>query len=196
MATLKEQKARKDYKCSNCNNPIEKGDNYYSFSNSRFSPLKPRCLNCRPKQSEMTQSDFLSRVYSIQESIENLATDSDFESEIESFKGELEELQSECEDKQSNMPDNLQSSPVGQMLENRASSIGEMIDELDSIELTLDEEEIESDVKGDMETDLNKKFENFTKDEKTKFEERVEEEINEKKDEILGEIQNVSYNGE
>ena len=184
MATLKQQKARKEYKCDKCGNKIKKGEQYLRFSISRFSPLKPICLNCRPKPSEMTQSDFLSQVYEIDERIEGMTIEDDFESEIEEIKSELENLQSECEEKRDNMPEQLQDAPTGELLQGRYDSIDEMISELDGIDTECDEEAI----KGDLEQE----------DDETEeaFDEKVQEAIEERKEEILSEIQGVSYNGE
>lgn len=184
MATLKQQKARKEYKCSKCGKKIEKGEQYLRFSLTRFHKPEPRCLNCRPKQSEMTSSDFLSQVWSIDETIQDMTADDVADGCLDDIKSELENLQSETEDKVGNMPDNLQSSPVAEMLQNRADSVQEMIDSLDSIELEVDEEEIKSEVERDKD------------DSEEEYQEKVEEAIKEKKEEILSEIQGVSYNGE
>ena len=60
-AILNRQKARKEYDCTKCEGKIKKGDEYYRFSLSRFHPLCPLCLNCKPT------FDFLSTIYGIED---------------------------------------------------------------------------------------------------------------------------------
>lgn len=190
------KKARKDI----AGTDIKKGDSYYWWK-FRFQKGK-HCSKTRPKPSQLTQSDFLSRIYDIQERIESMTIDSDFESEIPDIISELEELQSECEDKLSNMPDQLQSAPVGEMLQNRADEVGNMASDLESInlEIDIDEEDIKSEVESEFEKDFKKEIKDFNEEEKQKLEkaieERMEEESESMKEEILSEIQGVTYNGE
>lgn len=162
------KKARKDVKGTD----IKKGESYYWWKFRFGSKISSRT---QPRQSQLTQSDFLSQIYEIQERIEDMTIEDDFESEVSDIVSELENLQSECEDKISNMPDQLQSAPTGELLQNRADSIQEMIDELEGIDKEVDEESI----KADLDKDDDK-----------------EEAIEDRKQEILEEIQNVSYNGE
>lgn len=184
MATLKEQKARKDYKCSECEAKIKKGDTYLRFSISRFDKLEPRCLNCRPKPSEMTQSDFLSRVYGIGESLEKLDPTEDLEETVSGIISELEELRDETQDKHDNMPDQLQESGTGELLQNRVESIEEMISELEGIDIEVDEDAVKNEVEreeGESDDDYGS---------------RVEDAVTGKKDEIIAELSNISYQGE
>ncbi len=169
------KKARKD------NPAVKKGESYYWW---KFRFGSKHYSKTRPKQSQLTQSDFLSQVYEIDERIEGMTIEDDFESEIEEIKSELENLQSECEEKRDNMPEQLQDAPTGELLQGRYDSIDEMISELDGIDTECDEEAI----KGDLEQE----------DDETEeaFDEKVQEAIEERKEEILSEIQGVSYNGE
>lgn len=160
------KKARKDY----LNFGIKKGDSYYYWE-FRYGGVHKSKV--RPRPSQLTQSEFLGTVYSIQEQIEDLSTDEDFQSFIDGLVEELETLRDDCDDKLSNMPDQLQDAPTGELLQNRSGDIDEMISELESIDTDVDEE----------------KEEDETDDE---YEERIEQ----KKQEILEEIQGVCYNGE
>lgn len=171
MATLKRQKARKEYVCSNssCKKVIKVGDEYYRFSQSRFHPLRILCLACRPTRSQMTGSEFLSTMFAIEDgdmskvSIE--AIQDDAQSIIEGIIGQLEELRDETEERRENMPESLQDAPTGEMLQGRVDSVEEMISELEDIETDIDEE-------------------------------LSEEEKQERYEEIQQAIQDVGYNGE
>ena len=79
---INSQVARKEYKCGKCSCTINKGDTYLSYS-PKYQAKKIRCKNCYPKPSELTSSEKLSTLYSIQESmdeyksIEEILIDSD-----------------------------------------------------------------------------------------------------------------------
>jgi len=171
------KKARKDYP----EEGIKKGESYYwwkfRFGSKNYSKTQPR-------PSQLTQSDFLSQIYGIDERIADMTIEDDFESEIEDIKSELETLQSECEERRDNMPEQLQDSETGELLQGRYDSVDEMISELDGIDVEVDEESIKS--------DLEKEGDESEEE----FEEKVNQAINERKEEILGEIQGVCYNGE
>lgn len=131
------KKARKDYP----NQGIKKGDSYYYWT-FRYGG-KCKSLTS-PRPSQLTSSDFLSTMYTIQEEIEDLSTDnySDGES-LETFAqekaDEIRSLGEEQSDKQSNMPDSLQDSPTGELLEERANACEEMADELENIDTDVEE---------------------------------------------------------
>ena len=169
MATLKRQKARKEYVCSNssCKTVIKVGDEYYRFSMSRFQPLRILCLACKPSRSQMTGSDFLSTIYDIEDSMAGLSVENMEEAQglIDELVGQLEELRDETESRRDNMPESLQDAPTGEMLQGRYDSVEEMLGELEDIETDIDEE--------------------LSEDEKE-----------DRKEEILQAIQDVCYNGE
>ena len=168
------KKARKD------NPACKKGESYYwwkfRFGSKNYSKTKPR-------QSQLTQSDFLSQIYGICETIEDMTIESNFENEIDEIKSELETLQSECEEKRDNMPEQLQDTGSGELLQERYDSIDEMMSELDGIDTEVNEESIKADL--EREEDESEK----------EFNERAEQEVDSKKEEILDEIKGVCYNG-
>ena len=168
MATLKRQKSRKEYICSKCEKKIEKGEEYYRFSLTRFQVPRILCLACKPTRSQMTGSDFLSTMYGIEDdSIAKLTTGDmeDAQSAVEAIVGELEELRDETEERHENMPEQLQDAPTGELLQGRVDSVQEMIDELEAVDIDIDDE--------------------LTTCEKE-----------ERKEEILGELTSICYGGE
>ncbi|KKN67396.1 hypothetical protein LCGC14_0462600 [marine sediment metagenome] len=176
------------------NNPVcKKGESYYwwkfRFGSKHYSLTKPR-------QSQLTQSDFLSQIYGLQETIEDMNIESNFESDVEEIKSELENLQSGCEEKRDNMPEQLQDAPTGELLQGRYDSIEEMISELDAIDVECDEDSIKEEVTSEFKEDFEKEPKDFSKEEKEKLESAIEEKIEGRKEEILEEIQNIGYNGE
>lgn len=69
------KKARKDVS----NSDIKKGESYYWWK-FRFGG---KCVSrTPPKQSQLTQSDFLSQIYKIQDRISEMTTDDDFENHL------------------------------------------------------------------------------------------------------------------
>jgi len=160
------KKAMKDYPDSG----IKKGDSYYWWK-FRFSS-KFRSLT-RPKQSQLTQSAFMSTVLSIQERIEELSIEDVSEHMVEDFVSELQSLGEETDDSLSNMPDSLQDSPTGELLQGRVDEVENMVNELESVDCSVD-------------------IEKETDESKDEFEQRIED----RKQEILDEIQGITYNGE
>lgn len=142
MATLRKQKSAKEYDCSKCGSHIQKGVEYYRFSASRFQKLKPRCINCKPTRQEMTNSDFWVQYYDIDDHIQGLTIEDmeDAQAAVDDIVEQLEMLRDEQEEKLYNMPDQLQESETGQLLQERYDGVQEMVDELQSIDLEIDEE--------------------------------------------------------
>jgi hypothetical protein len=125
------KKARKD-------NPVCKaGESYYwwkfRYGGKHFS-LTP------PKRSQLTQSDFLSRMYEVEDDMIGGLSSSgmsaeDLKGEVENICDELRQLAEECEEKRYNMPEGLQEGDVGLLLEERSYSCEDMCSELEGIDL-------------------------------------------------------------
>ena len=179
------KKARKDVP----NSDIKKGESYYWWQH-KFGTKQ--VSKTQPKPSQITQSGFLSAIYGIQETIESLGTNDELDTAIEDIISELETLRDECEEKRDNMPEQLQDSGSGELLQNRADSVQEMIDELDSVDCDIDDPTDE-----EIKDEAGEKEEKETEEE---YEDRLTETRDDiilgKKEEILEEIQNISYNGE
>lgn len=186
---------------------IKKGEAYYWW---QFAYGRKNFSKGRPKNSQLTQSAYLSTLYGIQESIEEISAESadDLQSQIDDIKSQLEELRDEQEEKRSNMPDSLQESPTGELLQERYDSLDNSISELDGIDIDYEEpsdDELREDAiselgltpkeKDDDEEEVND--EGFTEKEEAQIEEKICELRQEKFDEWLNEkleeIQGVSF---
>lgn len=152
------KKARKDIP----DYDIKKGDSYYWW---KFAYGRKQCSKTRPERSRLTQSEFFSQLYAIEDNLYGLTAQEDLESARDDIVSELETLRDECQDKHDNMPEQLQDSGSGELLQNRVDSLDEFIDELNDVDLEVDEE-------------------------------LKDEELEDRQQEVLDELQAVCYNGE
>lgn len=119
---------------------IRKGDSYYWWK-FRYGPK--RVSKTYPKPSQLTQSEFLSSMYDLQERIDQLDPESyvddpeSLRSELEDIAAEIRGLGEEQASKRDNMPEQLQDSDVGVLLEERADGCESWADELESIDPDL-----------------------------------------------------------
>lgn len=125
--------------CGKCGEKIKAGD-AYRWWKFRFGGKHVRCvtMGCRPRPSDLTQSEFYGTLYSIQETIQDACTEArvseDASALIEEARSQAEELRglgSEQEDKLSNMPEGLQQGDTGQLLQTRAEECQSKADELE-----------------------------------------------------------------
>ncbi len=182
--------ARKDY----LDVGIKKGESYWWWK-FNFSRTVYRSKT-QPKRSQLTRSDFLSQIYEIEDRIQGMTTDADIEGEIEDIKSDLENLRDEQEEKRSNMPEQLQETGSGEILQNRYDSLDEMIGELDGIAADVDEEALGQEATDEFLHEKGKAIEELTDEDKEALEDAKKEKIAERKQEILDELGNISYNGE
>lgn len=128
--------ARKD----NPDYDIKKGDSYYwwkfRFGGKRVSKTKPR-------RSQLTQSEFLSQVYDLEDEIGEAgpADLDELRSLVEDWVNRIRDIGSECEEKLNNMPDSLQQGPTGEQLQSRIDGMEEWASELEGLDLEPDEGE-------------------------------------------------------
>jgi hypothetical protein len=134
-------KARKDQgtcRRNGCGKTILTGDSYYWFANliGRSSQRKNFCAEHRPKPSEMTTSDKLSRLYGAQEELETAlskaTTYEDIASALRDAANEAREVGEEYQESLSNMPEGLQQGQTGQDIEEKAQNCESWADELES----------------------------------------------------------------
>ena len=113
----KARKARPQY-------GIEVGDSYYHWTFGNFNrPGTQVCSKTPPKPSQLTRSEYLRTVYSIQESMEQLTIEGFDLAVMDEFAVEVEQLAPETQDKFENMPEGLQQGDTGQLLEERAENM-------------------------------------------------------------------------
>jgi len=137
--------ARKDYP----EHGIKKGDEYYWWAFMIGGRGGPKHFSkTPPKPSQLTQSEFLSQVYDLNERLENLqpGDHEELASELSEIAEEFRTLASECEDKLSNMPDGLQQGDAGQLLEQRAEECNSLADELEGINCEYEEEDLPAEI--------------------------------------------------
>lgn len=127
------KKARKD-------NPVcKKGESYFwwkfAFGSKQFS-------SARPERSRLTQSEFFSTVWSLEDCFdgEDANSASELASHIESFVGELEELRDAQEEKRENMPESLQESTTGELLQERYDGLDEWLNNIEGLDTEYDED--------------------------------------------------------
>ena len=140
-------KARKSPgKCGRCDHRIKKGFPY-KWWKFRRSGKYIRCADpaCAPKPKDLTQSEFWSAVFGIQEERFELNTSiEDLESARDNVVGELENLRDEQEDKRSNMPEGLQEGDTGNLLQERFDALEEAVINLQNVDISYDPpEEVE-----------------------------------------------------
>lgn len=131
------QKARKD------NPAAKKGESYWWW---KFRYGGKRYSKTRPKPSQLTQSGFLSEMYSITEAYETLFGScenlEDMAAERDSMVGDLESLKDECESSLEAMPEHLQDTSMsGELLTERIEGLESWISELENVELNEPDEE-------------------------------------------------------
>lgn len=128
------KRAAKDYP----DHGIAKGESYYWWKfmvGGRGGPK--RYSKTPPKPSQLTQSEFLSQFYALEEQIADLKADDGLESSVEEIASDFRELGEEQESKRSNMPESLQDSDTGNQMQERAEKCEEIAGELEQIEFDL-----------------------------------------------------------
>lgn len=116
----------------------KKGEVYYGWK-TRMKGQRDGVFRCTvgrpPKASELTSSEYLSRVYEIQEEIAEATAESidDFESMRDGWVEAIRELGDEQGEKFDNMPDGLQQGDTGQLLEERRDECEAWADELEAV---------------------------------------------------------------
>jgi len=144
----KVEHARKDYP----EYGIKKGEAYFWW---KFRFGGKRVSKTYPKPSQLTQSEFLSTIYDINERLEQFAASSpsDAREQIDELASELRDIASEQEDKLNNMPEGLQQGSTGELLQGRADACEDLASNLEQV----DTDEVERE-EGESEEDFNERF--------------------------------------
>jgi hypothetical protein len=144
MARVQLRKAAKAYPAQG----IEKGDQYY-FAQIKTGPRSSRIIRSKSPipRSQLTTSDFLSQLYSIED---NSFVGIDGPDGLREVAETIRELGQEQQEKYDNMSDGLQQGDTGVMIEERANGMESWADNIDSAadeletELTEFDEQIET----------------------------------------------------
>jgi hypothetical protein len=122
---------------------VKVGESYYWW---KFRRGARRVSKTYPRRSQLTQSDFLSQAYDIEDHIAALKAQ-DYMGDPDSLKSDLDDIASEIRslgeeqaDKLSNMPDSLQNGPTGELLQQRADECEAWADEIEGIEVDVPED--------------------------------------------------------
>ena len=130
------KKSRKDWEDESGRIIVKKGESYwwwqFAFNPRTISKIKPR-------RSQLTKSNYLQRVYDIEDDIMN--TTSDFESARENRVADIEDLINDQNESLQNMPEHLHDSPVGSLLQERIESLENWISELSVLDLSDENED-------------------------------------------------------
>jgi type VII secretion effector (TIGR04197 family) len=165
----------RDYYCgrAGCREKILPGETYYSFT-KYDSATEYRCFRHYPRQSELTGSDKLSRLYAESEAIEDAVSDfregklsaADLLSQLESSAGEVRDVGEEYQDSLSNMEEISSDGPVqegiqekmeqceeyAQSLEDKASELQSQAEEYDNMDDDVEPEGTDDEVEVEYET--------------------------------------------
>jgi len=126
------KKAAKDYPDFG----IKKGEQYYWW---KFRYGGKHVSKTFPKSSQLTQSDYLSRIYSFQEQ-EISGSIEELEAIKDDLVASLEELRDEQDERLNNMPEGLQQGSTGELLQERYDCVDSAISELEGIDFEIDED--------------------------------------------------------
>lgn len=143
------EKARKSPgTCPKCSKKIEKGASYIHWK-FRYGGKRIRCATCpRPRQSELTNSDKLSRCYAagedISDAIDAFRKDLDEEGlrgTLEDAANTLREVAEEYRDSSSNVENGMNGNrmPICDELDEKADNLEAKADEIDSAAAELEE---------------------------------------------------------
>ena len=118
---------------------VEPGDSYYWWRTrapgARSGTTRVSKTYTRP--SQLTQSEFWSAAYAIQETAEDaeVSTAEDLESLRDDLAQQARDLGQEQSDKRDNMPEGLQDGPTGEMLQERADACETWADAIEAVEI-------------------------------------------------------------
>jgi hypothetical protein len=118
---------------------IAVGDSYYWW---KFRHGGKHYSKERPKRSQLTQSDFYSRMYDLEDDVIGSAEANDSLPGVrDDVVSQLEEIRDECEEKRDNMPEQLQDSDTGTMLQERYDALDGAVQEFEALELDEPDED-------------------------------------------------------
>lgn len=177
---------------------IEKGDSYYWW---QFAFRSKQVSKTRPRRSQyMTQSPYLSQIYDIEDDLGALTVEQIEEGCLDEFISQIESVKDEAESSLGNIPDQLKDAPAGATLQEYIDNCEQWISDLEDVDFSeLDESSIREEAKQKYSENLESckaaTLENPAKEPKETEEEIFNRLMEEKKDEILMDIQSKMYPG-
>lgn len=163
---------------------IHKGEPYYWW---QFSGRERSISKNKPRRSQLTQSEFLSELWDIEDDISEACPDTveDLKACVEEWKERIETLREQCEERRDNMPESLQESETGQLLQERYDGLDSWYNDIEAVDLDIDEEQLKQDAEADV---VPATLEEPGVDLEEAFHDLLQEKIAE----ILDEIQNTN----
>jgi len=146
LPAVKQQKARKLYKCGKCGGEIKVGEDYYRIA-QKWQPVRIRCVKCRPRPSELTTSDKLSRLYGAQENLQDILAKQTLSSEwlselaeaVEDAMNTVEEVRDEYEESASNMEEYFPDSERVEEIREKSENCDEWYNELSNTQSDIED---------------------------------------------------------
>lgn len=187
------KKARKANKAAG----IKKGDSYYWW---QFAYGPKQCSKERPRRSQYaTRSPYLSAIYDIEDDIEAMTIEDVTDGCLDDFISQIEQTKEEAENSLDNIPDQLKEAPAGATLQEYIDNLESWQSDLEGIDLDIDEDDLREQAKAEYQEALEG-CAPATQEDPAEEPEESEDDIfqrllDEKKEEILSEIQNCSYPG-
>jgi len=142
------KKARKDQgKCGKCGDALPKGDAYIHWSPGFRGRKRKRCTKpgCRPRPSELTANDRLSRCYAAQEEVEDTIAQWDREdvdelrSALETAAETIREVAEEYRESAEAINETAEGSPIAEECEEKADNLEEWADAIETAGGELEE---------------------------------------------------------
>lgn len=172
---------------------IAKGESYYWW---QFKNRPKQFSKIRPKASELTQSNFLSQLYALDEKLSEFTAEckEDFDSFRDDFSSDIESLKDECQDSLDNMPEQLQSAPTGELLQERIDALDSWKDEVEGVECEeCDEDAVREEKKAELEKEEDETDEEFEARVDEECDNAIKEKVQELVDEAINELQSTSH---
>lgn len=166
---------------------IAVGESYWWW---QFQYRPKQYSKTQPSRSQLTQSGFLSSLYSIEDRISEVSyfdSKDDFDAFKDDIMGEIESLKDECQSSLDNMPESLQSAPTGELLQERIDALDSWHSEIDSIECDVDEDSIREEIISE-----NEDAEGDDKLDEEQIEEAVREKVREEISNSIDQLQGAS----
>lgn len=132
-------KARKAQRpCCKCSTAINVGDSY-KWIKGRYGPKRTFCKDHSPRQSDMTSSDKLARLYSAQESIEDAVSLDELITALECAASDAREVGEEYQESADNIRETFSESNTADECEQKHEDCESWADELEQAQQECEE---------------------------------------------------------